>query len=252
MSDLPPELLEEIFQNVVSRSDQITITSLSYRSPGHVCARWRRIALNLPRLWLHLFVAQPANDWIGSLVWKWIKRAQSHALHLSLRAGATSDARPTPALAVLKVYLVSIAHCRSFEVQFHNLPFSSSRFMHSTPAAPWTSKLSPHQPETACLFPLQWNLRSTTRIGVDYLLLDQPCRSRVNLRESTLVSAQNPDPLLRVISYCQDLVRLTFYKSSIQYPMPQPLPYGPYPGSHTYRPQLWTLFDCNRPFVERT
>jgi hypothetical protein len=154
---------------------------------------------------------------------KWIDRAGYHPLHLSLRAGDASDTVPTAALAVLNVYLGSIAHCRSFEVQFDDLPLWSAL---DSPTM-LTQRLSLLEnlsvtgnecfqlPQTAFFLPLLYttqNLRSATFIGMPNLPLPQPCRSWVNLRELTLASVQELGNFIYAIRNCQNPERLTTYQ----------------------------------------
>lgn len=234
ISNLPPELLQEIFSYTVSHSGQVTITSLSYRSPAspfsisHVCTRWRRIALDLPHLWSHLLVMESANDSVANLVEKWIRRAGFHPLHLSLVGYGSAI------FAVLYVYLASITRCRSFEVQC-SIPGSYLSFLLPTTLSQRQNLVHLENlsvtwnywdadPSTFFLSPLFGapNLRSATWIGLDYQLLDPICRNWVNLRELTLGSIQPLEPLLSAISYCQVLERLTIYRRIVcpQYNIP--------------------------------
>jgi hypothetical protein len=221
MFPLYDELLEQIFLYAVSHSGQVTITSLSYGSPAspysisHVCARWRCVALNQPRLWSHLSVIKPANNGTGNLVREWINRAGSHPLHLSLRAGAASN---MAAWAVLRVYLASISQCRSFEAQACKLPPSLPITVCPQDLALLRNfSISLDNPSIleSTFLPLlraAQNLLSLTWIGLHHLPLDQVCHSWGNLRELTLSSAQALEPLVRAISYCQELERLTLHQ----------------------------------------
>jgi len=132
------------------------------------------------------------------------------------------------------VYLASITHCRSFEVEYSNPRLLSSFLDVPTIYSRRLALLenfsvtwNQDEEQIALFFPLFCapNLRSATWIGLDYLRLDASCRNWVNLRELTLGSVQALEPLLTAISRPRTPCDLQKDRmSSIQYPNPYPTP----------------------------
>ncbi|KIM35829.1 hypothetical protein M413DRAFT_32185 [Hebeloma cylindrosporum] len=150
ISQLPVEIFNEIFflhQQNTMMSDyyrrESEVVTVNWIGITHVCQQWREIALNLPRLWIHLPLMYP--DWTKEM----IERSKSAGLIVRV-----SDSYPRKVDALKELLLPNFSRFEVLDVQrYVNAHVVEELFEDIKPTSvPHLSTLILSTEERVCLF----------------------------------------------------------------------------------------------------
>ncbi|KAJ7176146.1 hypothetical protein C8R43DRAFT_1057454 [Mycena crocata] len=118
---LPNEIVSEIFHHNGDPDDLEPSDPASPLFLGHICQKWREIALSAPRLWTSIVVTLDESDFHEGqlqLLGVWLSRSRDFPLNIFL-----NDTRYYPAFSVANRFVPSIVpHCKRLEHARFSLP----------------------------------------------------------------------------------------------------------------------------------
>ncbi|KIM43901.1 hypothetical protein M413DRAFT_25419 [Hebeloma cylindrosporum] len=125
VAELHVELLCEIFERFVEdhllqpiRDDTPSpLVSRNCRSDptklGQVCSRWRKVAINLPKLWSNILIHNPKPSHVY-LTDVWLERSGNNPLNLEIYSGRNHDVGS--AIQILKSFIAHLSRWKRFHL----------------------------------------------------------------------------------------------------------------------------------------
>lgn len=121
-SCLPPELIADIFLWVAKQSDDQDI--LDTKGPpwilGHVCGRWRDIALASTSLWRAILITSPLPPWSAEILEECLSRSGTQSLMISITM--SSDDLPSCQRQLSTILKSLYKHCHRWQLLQLDIP----------------------------------------------------------------------------------------------------------------------------------